>query len=311
MKRLNLALITLLLITLFLAACGASAPTPAVVEKAVYNDSAPPREAPAAAAPAMEAGMGNQIASEQIQSTRKIIYNADMALVVEDTEKAAQEISDLATNMGGYVASMNGYRRDDQMYFDITIRIPSDKFEAGRNALRDLAVRVEHENVSTNDVTDQYFDIDARLRTLKATEEELTALLKETRERGGKVEDVMKVYNRLIEIRSEIESLQGQLNRLDKLVGFSTLDIHLQPYVLASSIESSDWRPAEIIHNSIATLMNALTGLATLIIQLVIVVLPLLLIVILPLALLFWLLNKWRKRKTSVASARPTPKNES
>jgi hypothetical protein len=273
-----------------------------VVEKSVGqavsadNDMLAPREAPAA--PMASSALAP--ASQQMQSTRKIIYNADIALIVQDTEQTTQAIAEMAASMGGYVASMNGYHQGEQMIYDITIRIPSDKFEAGRSSLRQMAVRVEHENVSTNDVTDQYFDIDARLRTLTATEEELTELLKETRKNGGKVEDVMKVYDRLIQIRSDIESLQGQLNRLDKLVGFSTLNIHLQPHILSTAIENDDWHPAEIVHASINTLVNALTGLATLLIRLVIVVLPIALILILPLVLLVWLVSKWRQRARTV-----------
>ena len=300
MKRPQIAIVILFLAALLLTACGASAPAPQVVEKVVMQS---PVEAPAAtrapAAVSKDVAMGvanGAPASEMLQETRKIIYNANMTLVVEDTESAAQDIADMAAGMGGYVASMNGYRNGDSMVYDVTIRIPADKFEAGRNALHDMAVRVENEQVNTDDVTDQYYDIDARLRTLKATEEELTQLLKETRERGGKVDDIMKIYDRLIQIRSQIESLQGQLNRLDKLTAFSTISIHLQPHILSKPIENPEWRPAEIVHNSFESLMNVLTGLATLLIQFVIVVIPVLLILLLPLALIIWLIHRWQQR---------------
>lgn len=300
MKRTQIAIIILLLGALLLAACGASnAPAPQVIEKTspVEYPAAAPTQAPAAREVANDASAGAPAAAEQALASRKIIYNANMFLIVKDTEQAAQEIADMAASMGGYVASMNGYRQDDRVLYDITIRIPANKFETGRSALRNMAVRVEHENISTNDVTDQYYDIDARLRTLKATEEELTQLLKETRERGGKVDDIMKIYDRLIQIRSQIESLQGQLNRLDKLVAFSTIDIHLEPHILAQPIESESWRPAEIIHNSFGSLLNVLTGLATLLIQLIIVVIPVLLIFLLPLALIIWLIHRWQQRR--------------
>lgn len=295
MKRPQIAIIVLLLAALLLAACGANAPAPQVVEKSMMPS---PIEAPAAETVDADAVVSNGApASEMIQETRKIIYNANMTLIVKETESAAQEITDMATGMGGYVANMNGYRQGDRMIYDITIRIPADKFEAGRNALRSMAVRVESEQIGTDDVTDQYYDIDARLRTLKATEEELTQLLKETRERGGKVEDIMKIYDRLIQIRSQIESLQGQLNRLDKLTAFSTISIHLEPSILSKPIESQGWRPAEIIHSSFESLVNVLTGLATFLIQFVIVVVPILLILLLPLALIIWLIHRWQKRR--------------
>lgn len=302
MKRPQIAILVLLLAALLLSACGASAPAPQVVEKQVspMNDMGVESPAAAEAPVAVETdGVSGAPASELIQETRKIIYNANMTLIVDDTESAAQEIADMAVGMGGYVANMNGYRQGDRMIYDITIRIPAEKFEAGRSSLRNIAVRVENEQVNTDDITDQYYDIDARLRTLKATEKELTQLLKETRERGGKVTDIMKIYDRLIQIRSQIESLQGKLNRLDKLTAFSTISIHLEPYILSKPIESQGWRPAEIIHSSFESLVNVLTGLATLLIQFVIVVAPILLILLLPLALIIWLIHRWQKHRLS------------
>jgi len=300
MKRIQIVTLIMLLGALLLAACGASnAPAPQVIEKSspLEYPATAPTQAPAMREVVAGASTGTQPAAEQLLEARKIIYNATMFLVVKDTEQAVQEITDMAASMGGYVASMNGYRQNDRMLYDITIRIPADKFETGRSTLRSMAVRVEKEDISTNDVTDQYYDIDARLRTLKATEEELTQLLKETRERGGKVDDIMKIYDRLIQIRSQIESLQGQLNRLDKLVAFSTVDIHLEPHILAQPIESESWRPAEIIHNSFESLLNVLTGLATFLIQFVIVVIPVLLIFLLPLAFIIWLIHRWQQRR--------------
>jgi len=295
MKRPQVAIIVLVLAALLLAACG-GAPTPQAVERSMAAPA--PTEAPAAEFVDMDTALSTGApASEMIQETRKIIYNANMTLIVDDTESAVQNIADMAAGMGGYVANMNGYRQDDRMIYDITVRIPAEKFEAGRSALRSMSVRVENEQVNTDDVTDQYFDIDARLRTLKATEEELTQLLKETRERGGKVEDIMNIYDRLIQIRSQIESLQGKLNRLDKLTAFSTISIHLEPSILSNPIESRGWRPAEIIHSSFESLVNVLTGLAALLIQFIIVVVPILLILLLPLALIIWLIHRWQRRR--------------
>ena len=295
----------LLLMLLAVAACGAS--NEAMYDEggasySVEKEVAPMASANVEAMPEPDMAMPGSVSSvttAQIQDTRKIIYNANMYLVVDDSEKAAQQIAEMAKSMGGYVASMNGYRQDDSIVYDITIRIPADKFDDGRSALRTMAVRVEHENISTDDVTDQYFDIEARLDTLKATEKELTELMKEVRQRGGKVEDIMDIYDRLIQIRSEIESLQGQLNRLDKLVAFSTIDIHLEPSVLSKPIESSGWRPAEIVRRSLDTLVDILAGLGTFLIGFVIIVVPLLIIILIPILLIIWAWKKWKKRKVA------------
>jgi len=313
MRRSPIALILLLLPLLALSAC-ASGRGPdfneGQPESMIARPAAtmvPPMEAPAAEVRNNVGALASANAqpdTDQLQEARLIIYNANMFLIVEDTEEAAKQIDDLATGMGGYVASMNGYRQDESMIYDITIRIPADKFESGRAALRNIAVRVENESLGTDDVTDEYYDIDARLQTLEATEDELTQLLERTEEQGGDVEDIMKIYDRLTQIRSEIESLQGQLNRLEKLVAFSTIAIHLEPHILAQPIEGENWRPAEIVRKSIDQLLEVLTVLATLLIQFVIVVLPVLLLLLLPLVVLLWLINRWQKRKRASKTGR-------
>lgn len=243
----------------------------------------------------------DEAAVVQIQDERKVIYNANMALVVGDTETAAKDIEALASSLGGYVANMNAYRGNkDVVFVDLTIRVPFDQFDAVRAALREMAIRVDRESANTDDVTDQYYDVDARLRTLQATEEELLALLAETRARGGSVEDIMAIYRELTNIQSEIESLQGQLNRLDKLIAFSTIDIALQPDELSKPI-ATDWRPIETLRNASRALISALQGLVDVLIYFVVVVLPVLILLAIPviLVLLFlrWLIRRLQGRR--------------
>jgi len=303
MKR--LIFVTVLISTLILAACGA-APQP-------QYDMA--MEVPAAAPP-MEEYMEREVMkeievsqdessanTEQLLEDRKIIYNADMTLVVSDPAIAANDVEALVTSLGGYIANMNAYRGgEDLMFYNITLRVPADQFEAVRSSLRDMAVRVEREGVNTDDVTDQYYDLDARLRTLQATETELLALLEETRERGGEVEDIMSIYRELTNIQSQIESLQGQLNRLDKLVAFSTISVDLRSDELNKPISTS-WRPIEVLYGSFRTLVSAMQGLVNVMIYLVVVVLPILLLLAIPVVLLF-VVVRWivRRRKANTDS---------
>ena len=250
-------------------------------------------------APAMT---GTTTSTDFLQEERKVIYNASLSLVVKDTEAAAKQIEELVTATGGYIANMNAYRsNDDQLYYNITLRVPVSGFDSVRDALRNLAVRVEHDSINTDDVTDQYYDLDARLRTLRATEEELLSLLKETRERGGKVEDIMAIYRELTNIQSQIESLQGQLNRLDKLTALSTISVELRPDELTQPIKTS-WRPLETLRNSFRVLLNVLEGLVDFLIYVVVVAVPTLIILAIPvLIVLFalrWLLRKLRNKKS-------------
>ena len=301
MKRQIIIVVTLLLLVALLAACGASrAPVydQGVMEQAPAMPETVVGEPDRLSKNTVGAAVGAETPDlEQVQETRKIIYNASMSLVVDDTDASVKQISNLAERLGGYVANMNAYRQDDSMVYDITIRVLADQFETGLSSLRSLALRVESESLGTDDVTDEYYDLDARLKTMKEAEAELTELLRQTREQGGSVEDVMAVYDRLMQLRADIESLQGQLNRLEKLVAFSTISLHLEPSVLSKPIEGSGWHPLETIRSSLDTLVDVLAGLATLFIQFVIVVLPVLVILAIPFALLIWIINRWQKRR--------------
>ncbi len=289
-----------------------------LIFSACSSSAAPPRqrESFAAPQPTMQPNTKSIIVAEEMSSVnedspasttsstevllddRKIIYQGDMFLVVNDTEQAAKDIQTMAESMGGYVAQMSGYRQNGRMVYDLTLRIPAEKFDAFRESLRNLAVRVENERIRTDDVTDQYFDLEARIKTLKETEAELRELLRKTEERGGDVEDIMNIYDKLTDIRSQIESLQGQLNRLDKLVAFSTLDIHLEPHILTEPIEpAGGWYPGETIRESIDILVNILATLATWFIEFIIVVVPILIILSLPPIFLLWLVRHWQKRR--------------
>ncbi|NUQ39529.1 MAG: DUF4349 domain-containing protein [Caldilineales bacterium] len=287
MKR---TLILLLLFSLILSGCASAAPT---FESGAAPAPAAPMERPAAADKAFEAA---GVSSDQAQDLRKVIYSADMTLIVTDTEAVADQITQMANDLGGYVANLNAFRSDNLMYYSITLRVPAEQFDNARAALRNMALRVDNDSIGSDDVTDQYYDIEARLRALRATETELISLLRETRERGGKVEDIMSIYRELTQIQSQIESQQGQLNRLDKLVSLSTINITLRPDELAKPIATDEWRPLQTLRDSARDLVNVLQGLIDLLIRLLVVVLPTLIFLAIP-VLLILLALRWLTRR--------------
>lgn len=293
----------LAVVALFVAGCAGGAPQQASMSREMPAPAATmaPMASEASGAPVAK----DQASTENIQEGRKVVYNASMALVVQDTEAAAKQIDGLAQSLGGYVATMNAYRGiNNLLIYDISLRIPAERFDAARQALRGLAMRVDNENINTDDVTDQYYDIDARLKTLRATETELLALLKETRERGGKVEDIMSIYRELTNVQSEIESLQGQLNRLDKLVALSTITVNVRPDELATPIVEETWRPLETLRNSFGTLIDVLRNLADVVIYLIVVALPVLLLLAIPVILVLFVL-RWIIRRLQARSKKP------
>src|SRR5262249_53075135 len=131
----------------------------------------------------------------------------------------------------------------DDMRYTLTLRVPVVQLDAALSQLKRLAQRIDREQQKTDDVTDQYVDLDARLRTLRATETELRGLLAESRQRGRGAREIMEIYTQLTEIRTRIEQLQGQMAVLDKLAALSTINLRLAAPEAARPVASAPWPP--------------------------------------------------------------------
>jgi len=223
---------------------------------------------------------------------RRLVRTVDLDLAVRHTTETAQELERLAERLGGYVANVDGQRQEELMHWSLSLRLPPERLDEALAAAKAMAVRVDREQQKVEDVTDQYVDLDARLRTLTATEAELRGLLAESRQRQRKVEDIMAVYTELTEIRSQIERIQGQLLALQKLIAFSTLNIGLNPLASARPLAAEGWQPGDTARGSARTLISILHGLGDFAIFAVIVLLPVGLILVLAV----WLIRRlWRR----------------
>jgi hypothetical protein len=290
--RLFQALILAVLL-LSLAACkkeerempaDASEAAPAAPQAAATQDEAK-------AAPA-----GTPVENRAPAIPRKLIRTVNLQLEVRNTEEVAAKVQSLATQLGGYVSGSNGQRRDDLMYYSLTLRVPVDRLDEALKAIRGLAVRVNQEHQQVDDVTDQYIDLDARMRTLEATETELRALLAESRQRARKVSEIMEVYQELIEVRSQIEQIRTQLNSFDKLAAFSTINLELVPTEAAKPVvDSGEWRPGDTLRGSARTLVGFLRWLVDAVIYTAVVLLPVGLVIAAVVLGLRWLWRRGRR----------------
>jgi hypothetical protein len=162
-----------------------------------------------------------------------------------------------------------------------------------------MAVTVNSRQLTRDDVTDQYSDVDAQIRNLEATEEELRAMLQEVRERpNSTTEDIMSVYRTLTEVRGQIETLRGRKNMWDNLVALSTIDVTLTPDSANLPVVEEGWRPAGVAREAQRALVSAVQVLGNVVIWLGIFVLPLVLLALIPLAILIWFL-RWVFRRLS------------
>lgn len=229
---------------------------------------------------------------------RKLIRIVQLELAVKDTGAASRSVQEIVTGAGGFIGAMNAQRVDTLMHYSMTLRIPADRLDQALAAIRGLAVRVDREQLATEDATSRYVDLQAQLRNLQTTEAELRELLAESRERARKVEEVMAIYRELTGIRGQIELIQGQLQSIDRLATLSTVELQLRPDVAAKPIVSDEWRPSDTVRMSVRTLVDILQFVANALIIGVIVVLP----ILLPLWLFLRFLQRRRKRVEGAAA---------
>lgn len=157
---------------------------------------------------------------------RMIVRTAYLSLVADDPAEVVYRVRFEAEAAGGYVESMQIYSREEKPSAQIIIRVPEAKFFEVLDRLRELGV-VEKEEVRGEDVTNQYVDLEARLRNLKAEEEWLLSVMK----RAQTVEELMMVEGKLWEVREKIERLAAQLKNLERRANYSSIavSIHLPP----------------------------------------------------------------------------------
>jgi len=231
MKRLTLLIIGLLLVVCLLVpvACAKApsapvpapepAPAPAPMPPPVIE--VPPKPAPAPSPRPEEPTEGDS--GQSWATERMIVRTGDMSLVVADVMTAIERIINLAEGYEGYVVSSNSWREGDRLVGAIAIRVPAERFDDAIRALRELAVEVNSESTSSQDVTEEYIDLSARLHNLEASEKQLLELMKQ----AGKVEEILEVQRELSKTRGEIEQTKGRMQYLEQTSSTSLINVRL------------------------------------------------------------------------------------
>ncbi len=228
---------------------------------------------------------------------RMIIYSVNMEIVVKDTAEAMEGIEGLAEEMGGFVSNSSSWKEDNQLRARVTVRVPADKLDKALTQIRDLAQDVESENRDSDDVAEEFTDLEARLRNLRTTEEELLELLKTRQEETGDTEAILEVHRYLTDIRGQIEQIQGRMSYLSNLSAMATVEIGLTPDALAQPITVGKWQPQGTALDAIQALINALKFLIDALIWILLLMVPVLIVILLPLFLILRALLWWRRRR--------------
>ncbi|MBZ5548697.1 MAG: DUF4349 domain-containing protein [Acidobacteriia bacterium] len=179
-------------------------------------------------------GGGEEGASED----RKLVRTAALGFIVKSPAETAEKIIQLAQGAGGFLLTSNVNGGSDATSASLTIRVPAAKFDKVRAQIRKLGLRVESESIEAQDVTKQYVDQEARLRNLRAQEQQYLGILR----KAATVKDTLEVSDKLNEVRGAIEERQAEFEALSKQVETVAINVTLRAEADAQ-VFGLNWRP--------------------------------------------------------------------
>lgn len=274
---------TLLLLVTLLFSCKGNNTSP----EEVYDMAAPDAK--------MVQSMGEEVtfdvgASELAPSPnevvdRKLIRNGTLEFQTDEVKKTKTEIEKICKELNAYISSESENNLGERLQYNQVIRVPANQFDTLLARLEPLALKIENKNISTEDVTEQFIDVEARLKTKK----ELEARYREILKLAKTVEEIVSIESQIANVRSEIESMEGRLNFLKNQIAFSTLHVTYYETIgidfgFASKLVQSlkgGWDNLLAFIIFLVNLWPFVLGLA---------------------ALTFWFWNRRRKRKSSTHS---------
>jgi len=304
---------SILVLTLVLSGCASAKSSNSVGYEADFAPAAAPMEVPVAEE------MGKDMAYQEAASTsdiemesieRIVIRNADLSIVVDEPADAMNTIGRMAERMGGYVVSSNTWKTSNYQGIEvpeanITIRVPSELLNQAldeiKSLLNDKDLDLLSENVSGQDVTKEYTDLNSRLKNLEEAEAQLQLILDE----AYKTDEVLNVFQQLTYYREQIEVTKGQIKYYEESAALSSISVRIQAHEAVNPITVAGWKPSVTVSKALQALVNALQAIVDGAIWLILLIIPILLVILLPFYLLFLLVralvrrNKQKKQNKS------------
>ena len=229
------------------------------------------------------------------QDKRMIIRSGTMSMEVDSYDETEAKIKDIVRNFGGYLTNSNSkLNADGKKQGSITIRVSSDKFD-GMIADLSKVGKVMNQNISGKDVTEEYMDADARLKTQRELESRLLKLLEE---KTAKLTDVVEVEQKLANVRENIEKTEGRMKYLKDQASYSTLTVAVyEPSMINTSTGGGFfYELGQAVKKGLSGFTSVLAGLITIVIAL----LPL---IIIALIIIYFVMRYLKKRKLAKARA--------
>lgn len=177
-----------------------------------------------AAAPASESAGGGTVSVMNAAADRQIISQGSMSVQVQNVPAASAQVRAIAEGVGGFVEQLSSFGVDEFQETTMSVRVPQDEFFSVFEQIKSLG-KVQSENAGSEDVTERFIDLEARLKSSQREEESLLSLL----DRANQVSEILTIERELARVRTELEQVQGQLNFLERRVDLATITVFLSP----------------------------------------------------------------------------------
>ncbi len=208
-----------------------------------------------------------QASTSQIETgpvDRKIIRNAELGIEAEKPEEIQDRIGSIAQSKGGFVVASQQRSIDPRVsvrdVVEMSVRVPADKFAETIAEIKAGPGRILTETIKGEDVTEEFIDVEARLRAKKALEQQFMEIMK----RANTVDDALSVQSQLADVRSEIEKIEGRRRFIENQASLSTISIKIQaPTVFAAETVGFTDRLSDSFGRGFEVALNFILGLVT------------------------------------------------
>ena len=237
----------------------------------------------------------NEKSAQNINVTKRmVVKSGTMGIEIEKFDEAAVKVNDITKKFGGYISKTTSSQNNGgKKQGTLTIKVPADKYEDLISEISGIG-KVMSQNISSNDITEEYIDLEARLKTQKELEERLLKLLAD---KTARLTDVVEVEQKLASVRQVIESIDGKMRYMRNQSEMSTLTLSLyEPAILTTSSGGGFfYELGQSIKKGLRGFTDVLAGMITVIIAL----LPIIVLII----IIYWIIRRIiKKRKQKLSS---------
>ncbi|WP_186786062.1 DUF4349 domain-containing protein [Paenibacillus agilis] len=188
---------------------------------------------------------------------RKLVYKAEITMEVKEYDAVKLSINDLIHRTGGYITDYSDTQNDHEHGGVYTVRVPAEKFQATITMLEQLDVERFERSYTTQDVTEEYVDLESRLKAKRLVEARLLGYM----EKATKAEDLLSFSDTLATTQEEIERIVGRQKYLNNLVSMSTIQLRVYESVENIAAKKLEEAFGERIGRTLNSSLEALVGL--------------------------------------------------